>query len=122
METGRAIPFKLDVLKAGIAVQQTPSPEPVPVGSLWTGKRRYIALFLFANLFINYTNRVALSVAAPIIAKQFNWSAAKMGLLFSSFLWTYWICLIPWGALSDRLGSRRVSTVSVTLWSVAAML
>src|SRR5882672_1885567 len=111
METGRAVSYKLEAVNTDAAFPKTLGPQNIPVRSLWSGKRRYIALFLFANLFINYTNRIALSVAAPIIAKQFNWSAGKMGLLFSSFLWTYWLCLIPWGALSDRLGTRKVNTV-----------
>src|ERR1700739_2102921 len=76
--------------------------------SLWKAKRRYIAMFLFANLFINYMDRATLSVAAPAIANQFRWNPTRMGLLFSSFLWTYWLCLIPWGAMVDRMGARKV--------------
>ena len=90
--------------------------------SLWKAKRRYIAMFLFANLFINYMDRATLSVAAPAIANQFEWNPTRMGLLFSSFLWTYWLCLIPWGAMVDRMGARKVNGISVTIWSVAAML
>jgi ACS family glucarate transporter-like MFS transporter len=79
-------------------------------------------MFLFANLFINYMDRATLSIAAPTIAKQFAWNPARMGLLFSSFLWTYWLGLIPWGAMSDRFGTRKVNGLSVTIWSAAAML
>src|SRR5579863_3143160 len=99
--------------------------EPLPaarVGSLWTGKRFYIASLLFFNLFINYVHRINLSVAAPAIARDFRWDAGKMGLLFSSYQWTYILLLLLWGSLTDRVGARLVNGVSVTLWSIAGML
>lgn len=92
------------------------------VGSLWTGKRFYIAGLLFFNLFINYVHRINLSVAAPAIARDFGWDAGKMGLLFSSYQWTYILLLLLWGSLTDRVGARLVNGVSVTLWSIAGML
>lgn len=122
MKTELAVPGLPVGVKSGTELPDTNSTRPANVGSLWTGKRRYVAMFLFANLFINYMDRATLSVAAPMIAKQFNWDPGTMGLLFSSFLWTYWFWLIPWGAMSDRIGTRRVNTVSVTIWSFAAML
>ena len=91
------------------------------VGSLWSGKRLYVALLLFLNLFINYMHRFNLSVAAPAIAKDFGWDAGKMGLLFSSYQWTYCLFLLVWGALSDRIGTRWVNGLSVTVWSIAGM-
>lgn len=86
------------------------------------GKRFYIAVFLFFNLLINYIDRVDLSVAAPALVKQFHWDAARMGWVFSAYLWTYTILLIPTGALLDRIGARRVSAFGITVWSAAAML
>ena len=85
------------------------------------GRRFYIAVFLFFNLLINYIDRVNLSVAAPEIAKHFGWDPAQMGWVFSAYLWTYTACLIPIGALLDRYGARRVSSVGIALWSIAAM-
>jgi ACS family glucarate transporter-like MFS transporter len=112
-------------METGTKVSAAPHPAQKPgvgkVGSLWTGKRCCIAVFLFFNLFINYMDRINLSVAAPVIAKQFQWNPATMGLIFSAFMWTYIICLIPWGSLTDRIGARRVNAFSVSLWSVAAM-
>lgn len=108
-------------MKPGISASAVAATPNAAVGSLWTGKRRYVAIFLFANLFINYMDRATLSVAAPEIAKHFNWAPATMGLVFSSFLWTYCFCLIPWGWMSDRLGTRKINGVSVTMWSLAAI-
>jgi len=89
--------------------------------SLWTGKRFIIAAFLFFNMFINYMDRINLSVAMPIISKQYKWDPALMGWIFSGFLWTYMVCLIPWGWATDRYGSRRVGAISMTVWSLAGM-
>ena len=91
-------------------------------GSLWSGKRFYIAALLFLNLFINFMHRINLSVAAPSIAKDFGWDAGKMGLLFSSYQWTYCLFLLLWGTFADRLGTRWVNGLSVTIWSIAGML
>src|SRR5580704_13552027 len=92
------------------------------VGSLWSGNRFSIAALLFLNLFINFMHRINLSVAAPAIAKDFGWDAGKMGLLFSSYQWTYCLFLLLWGWMSDRIGTRWVNGLSVTLWSIAGML
>ena len=92
------------------------------VGSLWSGRRFYIAILLFLNLFINFMHRINLSVAAPAIAKDFKWDAGKMGLLFSSYQWSYCLFLLVWGPMSDRIGTRWINGLSVTLWSIAGML
>jgi ACS family glucarate transporter-like MFS transporter len=74
------------------------------------------------NIFINYMHRISLSVAAPAIANDFHWDAGRIGLVFSSYQWTYCACLLLWGWASDRFGTRWVNGLSVTLWSVAGML
>jgi MFS family permease len=38
--------------------------------------------------------------------------------LFSSFLWIYILCLLPAGAITDRLGTRRAIAGAVGLWSI----
>jgi MFS family permease len=92
------------------------------IGSLWSGKRFCIAALLFLNLFINFMHRINLSVAAPAIARDFGWDAGKMGLLFSSYQWTYCFFLLLWGWMSDRVGTRVINGLSVAIWSVAGML
>jgi sugar phosphate permease len=107
---------------AVVAPQSAEQPATEKVGSLWSGKRSYIAVLLFFNLFINYMHRINLSVAAPTIAKDFGWDAGKMGLLFSSYQWTYCVFLLLWGYLSDRIGTRLVNSLSVSFWSLSAIL
>jgi ACS family glucarate transporter-like MFS transporter len=92
------------------------------IPSLIKSKRFYIIVLLFFNIVVNYIDRINLSVAAPLIAKEFHWDPARMGIIFSSFLWTYALMLIPSGWLADRLGSRKVSAASITIWSIGAIL
>ena len=83
-------------------------------------KRRYwIALMLFSLAMINYVDRVTLSFAAAPISKEFGLSPVALGYLFSSFLWTYTILLIPMGMLVDRFGAKRVAGFGLALWSAA---
>ncbi|HEY8335904.1 MAG TPA: MFS transporter [Tardiphaga sp.] len=87
------------------------------------GRRRYwIYLLLFCLSAINYVDRIALSVSSQAIAQEFNLSPVALGYLFSSFLWTYIICLLPMGMFVDRYGTRVSNAVSITVWSAATML
>jgi ACS family glucarate transporter-like MFS transporter len=101
---------------------QVIEPKTDGVESLWKGKRLFIAVFLFFNLFINYMDRTSLSIAVPVIAKEFHWNSGTVGVVLSSFMWTYAACLIPWGWMTDRIGTRKVNGLSVSLWSISAML
>ncbi len=85
-------------------------------------RRGWISLFLFTLAMINYVDRVALSVASKPIAEEFGLSPVTMGYLFSSFLWTYLLCLIPMGILVDRLGTKAINAAGITIWSAATML
>jgi len=89
--------------------------------SMLSGKRRFILIFLFFNVAINYVDRVNLSVAAPALAKQFHWDPAQMGWLFSAYLWTYTVFLMPWGWLEDRFGVRKTGSISNIIWSAGAI-
>lgn len=90
--------------------------------SLLKSKRLYIAILLFCCVAINYVDRINLSVAAPALTKEFGWDPALMGWVFSSFLWTYALFLIPAGWLTDKYGIRQSGTVSISIWSLAAIL
>ena len=85
-------------------------------------RRGWIAVFLFTLIMINYTDRVALSVAAKPIAGEFGLSPVTMGYLLSSFTWTYILGLIPVGILVDRYGGKIVGGAGIGLWSAATVL
>ena len=85
-------------------------------------RRAWIAVFLFSLAMINYMDRIALSIAAKPIAEEFNLSAVGMGYLFSSFIWSYALFLIPVGLLIDRYGAKRIGGFGILVWSAATAL
>ncbi len=87
-----------------------------------TYRRAWIALLIFTAVIINYMDRIALSVASKQIAAEFGFSPVQMGYLFSCFLWTYVICLIPIGLLVERVGAKRMVGGGIAIWSAATAL
>ncbi len=84
---------------------------------------RYITLFfLFAATVFNYSDRATLSVVAPFMSKEFNFSPEMMGVAFSVFGISYVIMQIPGGWLLDRFGSRLVYGYALIGWSLVTML
>src|SRR3954451_21669698 len=84
-------------------------------------RRLWVCVLLFTLTTINYTDRVALSVAAKPVSVEFGLTPVEMGYLFSSFLWMYILCLIPVGLLVDRYGGKAVNAGGIALWSVATV-
>src|SRR5690349_18487446 len=84
-------------------------------------RRLWVCVFLFTLTLINYTDRVALSVAITPIATEFGLTKIQMGYLLSSFLWMYVLCLIPVGLLVDRFGGKLVNAVGIGVWSAATV-
>src|SRR5580698_4031241 len=84
-------------------------------------KRSVIYAMLFTLLAVSMLDRINMSVAGSSIAKEMELSPTALGYLFSSFLWIYIICLLPWGAITDWLGTRRSIGGAVILWSIAQM-
>lgn len=88
----------------------------------WTQKRWWVALMLCAVTMIGYVDRLALSVAAPVIRKEFGFSNEDYGLITLAFLLTYAIGQLLLGPVIDRLGSKRALSLAVFWWSVASIV
>jgi ACS family glucarate transporter-like MFS transporter len=86
-----------------------------------TRRRAWIAVLIFLAVIINYMDRIALSVAAKPIIAEYGFSPVQMGYLFSGFLWTYVVCLIPLGLLVDRVGAKRMVGGGIAIWSAATV-
>lgn len=84
-------------------------------------KRIWIYVFLFTLTLINYVDRVSLSVASHALKEEFDISPIAMGYLFSSFVWLYFIALIPMGYLVGRYGPKKVNTYGIGVWSIATV-
>ena len=84
-------------------------------------KRIWIYVFLFTLTLINYVDRVSLSVASHALKAEFDISPIAMGYLFSSFVWLYFIALIPMGYLVGRYGPKKVNSYGIGVWSIATV-
>src|SRR5258708_16631894 len=65
-----------------------------------------VLLLLALSVFINYLDRGNLSIAAPLLKNEFQLSATQLGVLLSSFFWTYSFFLPVSGWLVDRQQNR----------------
>ena len=80
-----------------------------------------IALAFFATL-INYLDRQALSVAAPILRAQFHLSNIDYSRILFAFMLAYTIMNGFSGLVIDRLGTRAGYALFVGWWSLCAIL
>jgi len=79
-----------------------------------------IGLIFFATL-INYIDRLTISVLAPVITKELNLSNTEFGGIATWFLFAYTVSQALSGKLYDRVGIKKGFTVSIIVWSLAAM-
>ena len=78
------------------------------------GSRRFAVYGgLFLLTFVSYVDRVNLSVTAAPIAATFRLSPIQLGYVFSAFLWTYVLLLIPMGIAADRFGGRTLTAAAL---------
>lgn len=79
---------------------------------------------LVLSIFLNYIDRSNLSLAGPVIQKEFGLDAAQMGSLFSAFFWTYALLQLFGisGWLADRFPAGLVLAGGLFLWSAATIL
>jgi MFS transporter, ACS family, D-galactonate transporter len=88
-------------------------------GALVLGRssvRWKIFLLLLFLIAINYIDRASLSVAMPLIAKEFNLDPTTQGMILSSFFWTYAFMQVPGGMLADKFKPRIIIAGSTIGW------
>ena len=77
---------------------------------------------LFASTVINYIDRQTLSVLAPFLKTQYGWTNEDYALIVIAFRVAYAIGQTLLGRFMDRVGTRLGLTITVTWYSVVAML
>jgi MFS transporter, ACS family, hexuronate transporter len=86
------------------------------------GLRWWIAGLLFASTVINYIDRQTLSVLAPYLKTEFQWSNSDFALVIMSFRAAYSIFQTVNGRILDRIGTRDGLSLMVLWYSIAAMV
>lgn len=88
-----------------------------------SSRERTIVVLLVISVIVNYVDRSNLSLAVPLIQRQFTLSPLQIGSLLSAFFWTYALMQISGvaGWLSDRLPVGWVLVGGYVLWSSATV-
>lgn len=86
-------------------------------------KARYWVVFFAVTLAIlSYIDRVCISQAMPVIARDLQLTKEQQGWLFSAFGIAYALFEIPGGWLGDLIGPRKVLMRIVLWWSAFTAL
>jgi len=90
---------------------------------LISDKQRWtIVGLLAASITINLLDRQVLSVLAPVLRAQFNWTNAQYGYVGVAFNLGMMLGQIPAGQLMDRWGTRKGLLAIFAAWSVISIL
>src|SRR5207253_9505296 len=87
-----------------------------------TNARYKVLGLLFALASLTYLDRLCISVAAPTIIQEFQFTPVQMGYIFSAFTFAYAVFEIPSGWFGDYFGTRKALTRIVLWWSSFTML
>ncbi|MCB8878035.1 MFS transporter [Acidisoma silvae] len=80
--------------------------------------RWIIAGLLFFASMLNYLDRTALAIVAPLVKADLHINSAQLGLIFSIFFIGYASFNFVGGFMADRFGPKRVYGVAMAVWSV----
>ena len=75
-----------------------------------------------AAIMLNYIDRGAVSIAAPLIKDEMGLSATAYGVVVSAFFWTYVPVLVLAGWLADRVSVWWLMTGGVAIWAAATLM
>ena len=81
-----------------------------------------LILLLGAAVFLNYVDRGAIGIAAPLMKSELGLSATAFGVIASAFFWVYGPIQFFVGWLVDRFSVYRLMAGGVLLWAVSTFL
>lgn len=85
-------------------------------------KRWVIFILLVLANVVNYIDRQALSILAPVLLHELHLSNVDYSFIVNAFLAAYAISYLGSGYMVDRLGGRIGVALCVAIWSIAASL
>ncbi len=80
-----------------------------------------VALLVLAVL-LNYVDRGAIGVAAPLMKTDMGLTATQFGVAVSAFFWIYGLAQPFIGWLADRISVYRIFALGVAVWAVSTLL
>ena len=86
------------------------------------GVTRALVIMLGAAVFLNYVDRGAIAVAAPLMKGELDLTATEFGTAVSAFFWIYAPVQLVVGWLCDRFSVYRLIAWGVILWAASTLM
>ena len=87
------------------------------------GKYRWtICGLLFFATTVNYLDRQVLSLLAPSLSEEFNWSNSDYANITAVFQLIYAFSMLFAGRIIDKLGTKVGYVLAITIWSLGAIM
>src|SRR5689334_12206068 len=86
------------------------------------GSVPWLVGLLGLSILLNYIDRGAIGVAAPLMKADLGLSATAFGLAVSAFFWVYAPMNLAVGWLCDRYCVYRVFAAGVAIWALSTFL
>ncbi|SEP44612.1 MFS transporter [Amycolatopsis saalfeldensis] len=67
--------------------------------------------------FVMSMDRTAMTVVAPVFARDFHLSVTQLSIVLTSFWWAYALFQVPGGLLARRFGPRKMLALAGLWWS-----
>jgi MFS family permease len=81
-----------------------------------------LVFLLGTAVFLNYVDRGAIGIAAPLMKSELGLSEEAYGLAFSAFFWIYAPVQFFAGWLCDRFSVYKLMAVGILLWAGSTLL
>ena len=81
-----------------------------------------LILLLGAAVFLNYVDRGAIAVAAPVMKGELGLSATQFGIAVSAFFWVYAPVQLLVGWLCDRFSVYKMIAGGILVWAASTLL
>jgi MFS family permease len=81
-----------------------------------------LVFLLGAAVFLNYVDRGAIGIAAPLMKTELGLSEEAYGLAFSAFFWIYAPVQLFAGWLCDRFSVYRLMAAGILLWAASTLM
>ena len=86
-------------------------------------KRRHVIIgMLFVCWVVGFLDKTAINIAIIPISEEFGLTPDHQGMIISAFFLAYSMTQLIGGYLVDRLGSRRVLSSAVAVWSLGTVV
>jgi MFS transporter, ACS family, hexuronate transporter len=97
------------------------TPDVMPPTTVIGRYRWTICALLFFATTINYMDRQIIAILKPVLQSEIRWNEIDYSNIVFAFQLAYAVALLFAGKIMDWLGTRKGFSLSIGLWSVAAM-